>query len=274
MSVVGRVQINRPGATGPVTPPTPPDDPPPPSYLDLIVADGAVAAWPLEESDATDTYADVIGSIAAVLSSGTTGSFADDPIGPSTSSSPHFLGLGTASSTAESLAIITPADALFAVGLGDVAMECWALFDAFPVDAAAGIAMYLGMTNLAAYLFGGLMSPDAPVPGAFRMSDEADGDYAETPPDYDDQALHHCVFTRRGGDYFVIIDGEEVAAYTPVSASTLGAGTLVSLAGIDLRSVVPGHFLYTIRGQLAWCAFYDVGLSGAQAAAHNAAGRS
>lgn len=265
MSVVGRVQINRPGDTGPVTPPSPVDDPPV-SYLDLIVADGAVAVWPLDENDSGDTYADVVGSNPAVLSSGMTSDYASTPIGPSASASPHFEGLGTVSSGPEALAAVTATSATFAVGVGDFALECWVKYDTIPPGAEAEVPMVVGTLDYSNYF-----ASTFTTAGQFRFND-ADNEAIVTGMDYDDQLLHHCVFTRRSGSYFIIVDGTEVASLTPATTNSLSASSVVQLAGADYDAFFPANFAYTMAGQLAWCAFYDVGLTESQAIDHYTVG--
>jgi hypothetical protein len=278
VSRVGRVQINRPGATGPVTPPTIPDDPPPAppgpadpvAYLALIVADGAVAAWPLDENDATTTYRDVIGSLDATLDQATTtGALASTPIGPSTDHSPHFLGTGGLSTDPNDLSLVVAHDPLLEVGTGDFAMEWWAKLDAFPTGATACCAMNILKDDLSSYILGELGGPGTGADqGRYRMQD-VNNVAAASPATFDDQLLHHVVMTRRSDSYFTIIDGIEVGTATPGFPITFSTTEVLNLVGIQYTPLA-GNNLYTAHGQVAWCAWYNVGLTTDQAAAHRA----
>lgn len=276
MSRVGRVQINRPGDGGTITPPTIPDDPPPTppepgDYLALLVADGAVAAWPLEESDATTVYADVIGSMDAIINQPTTtSSYASTPIGPAATSSPQFNGAGGFSNLPDDLALVVAHTSLLEIGTGDFAFECWMKPDAFEPAGSGYCPMTLVKPDLSNYMLSQLVGPNLPPnEGTFALLDTVSGG-PRSPADYiGDTSVHHCVFTRRSGLCAVIIDGVEVGtdSPTPVSYDT---DEVLNLAGIEY-GFVPGYNLYVLHGQLAWCAFYNVGLTAEQAATHFAA---
>lgn len=267
MSRVGRVQINRPGDGGPIIIPDPP--PEPGTYLELIAADGAVAAWPLNENDGASVYADVIGSLHATLDKGTTSDWASGPIGPSSDHSPHFDGSGGLSDLATDVAIVTAHDLLLEVGTGDFTMEVWVQADAFPPAATAFCPMTLLKPSVDNYMLSELAGPTTGS-GTYRMAD-TNNVGAVSPPDYDDQLLHHCVFTRRSGSYFTIVDGVEVGTVTPGAAVAYDTTEVINLAGIQYTPL-PGYDLYALAGQIAWCAWYPVALSTDQAAAHFALG--
>jgi len=272
VSVVGRVQINRPGAGGAVLPPTIPDDPPPTpgDYLALIVSDGAAAAWPLTENDATTVYADVIGSLDGVLDQATTAAWASGPIGPSTDHSPQFNGAGTFSTDPTDLSIVVPHSPLFEVGTGDFAMEMWLKPDIIAPTVTVFCLMGLLITDLSTYVVAQLGGPGVGADAdKYRMLDSAFVD-AASPAVYNDGLLHHLVFTRRAGAYFVLVDGVEVATATPATPISFAGAEVLTLGGIQYTA--GGGNLYTLHGQIAWCAWYPVALSEAQAAAHFAAG--
>lgn len=274
MSVVGRVQINRPGVGGAVLPPTIPDDPPPTppdpgDYLALLVADGATAAWPLSENAGTAVYADAIGSNDASLSHGLTSDWASTGIGPSTTS-PHFLGQASFGNDPNDLSIGVPPNAIFDVGTGDFSMETWLKGDTFPDGSLAFTLSLIGLADLSAYVFSELSGPGLGADYAsIKVSDFNNLGSAISPTVYDDHALHHVVATRRSGSYFVIVDGIEVATGTPPAVVNL-SGFGLTMAGIFYPAL--GFDIYSLHGQLSWCAWYPTGLTADQAAAHYAAG--
>lgn len=271
MSVVGRVQINDPGNTGPVLPPSPVPGGGEDEYLALIIADGAVAAWPLSEDDGTSTYSDAIGSIPAVLSSGTTATYAAAGIGPA-AVSPAFVGSGAVQSTPGDLAVETAHAALYEVGTGDFAMEAWMQSDGGDGTVLGHTPMYLINSALTSGIGGILLGPAFGAgEGQVQMSDQYSA-AAVSPPDYGDGLVHHYVFTRRGGSYFVIVDGDEVANHTPGTAVDLSGTEAISIAGINYNAAIPGAYVYVLHGQIAWCAFYGAGLTASQAMAHYLAG--
>jgi hypothetical protein len=281
VSVVGRVQINRPGATV-VNPPTPFEDPVPvdPSgYLALIVADGATAAWPLDEADGTLIYADAIGSLAASLPSGSTSDWASLPIGPASGASPHFLGTpGVSSAPPENLAVTVAHDAMFEVGVGDFAIEVWLTPDLLAPSYSFGELMGLIAPSLGSYVHMTISGPGAGVEaGRVVVQDAASIDASTSvysASGYDDEALHHWVCTRRGGTYFLIVDGIEAGSCTPSAPVDFAAGGthVLMIAGVDFRAVAADSFLFTLHGQIAWAAWYPVGLTAEQAMAHFIAG--
>jgi hypothetical protein len=272
VSVVGRVQINHPGAAGAVLPPTIPDDPPPEdgggSYLDLISADGAEAVWPLSESDGTSTYADVVGTANGAVTKGVTSDWASSPIGPSTTASPLFNGSATFNKLPDDLCIVIPHNSVFEVGTGDFSIESWFLGGVFPDDGIAFTVALLSTPGLSSYFFADLQGPTTGSDyGQFRFADAAEA--AATDTIYDDHALHHLVFTRDSGTYFAIIDGAEVASHTPTTPIAVGTTEEMYLAGLHFGEAFD---VYTLKGQIAWCAWYRNALTESQAAAHFAAG--
>lgn len=270
MSTVGHILIN-PGGGGAIIPPTIPDDPPvPTTYLGLITSDGATAAWPMEESNATGVYADVIGSSPATLNRGLTSDFASTPIGPASVHSPHYAGSGSGSTGAADIAAVTVHSSLFDVGTGDFAMEYWGRFETMSgAIATFGLPMALSTDDLSAYVLSGWSGEQAGTD--FGKVIMQGGVQLFTPLRYDDNVVRHLVFTRRSGLYVVIIDGIEVVSGTPDPQPNFVTDQRVHLGGLQYAPIA-NYNAYTMAGRMSWAAWYNNSLSAAQAAAHYAAG--
>lgn len=274
MSEVGRVFINEAGGGGRILPVTIPDDPPPPAdtvaYLALLVDDGAVAVWPLDENDGSTTYADAVGSLDLTLNRQTTGAYASDAIGPGGAASPFFAGNGYLSTDADNPTTFSPTDALIDVGTGEFALECWASLVEMTYELAAlGFLVSLmddGASMLALFGYGG---PNSGANNGQLVIH--DGVTNFTASRYDDGVVRHLVVTRRADTWFIIVNGEEVLS-APVTSGRDYIGSRVRVSGIDYSVGIPGNNAYVPHARVSWAAFYPVSLSESQALAHYTAG--
>lgn len=242
-----------------VDPPAPPAPEVSP-LLALLIADGATHVWPLEENTATNTFADVVGTVHLVSSPRQADAMASAPIGPAGVASPLTNGVGSigdgSDATKDSL---WSASANLGAAVGDLTVETFFKATASP-GALLRILCGIFAADLASYAFVSIDSTGV-------LSGGMPGSSLASVGSVIDDVVHLATLIRASGLTTLLLDGvvQASASYsTPQNFSAARA----QMAMLDYG----GAKVYGYAGQLAYGAYFPLALTPTQVLAHYTTG--
>ncbi len=127
------------------------------SYLDLLVADGAFAVWPLEDNAATQVVVDAVGTYPLAATISNTSALAGAPIGPEGISSIVLSGRGDGGTAPEEF-LFRADERAFSVQTGDFSWEIWFKVPTISASQILYTILYWGNVSTDKVVFIGIYS--------------------------------------------------------------------------------------------------------------------